>query len=1657
MKLPVTSLLLVAPLCAQTTIETVTVTEAFGAKHGAQVWELPTTTALPVLNYSNARVLMDGAEVMWQQRSNGRVVVWSSLGRSTVHYEWGTSSRIGTYFTTSDENSQPFLYAGLPLTLKTGTCGPFVAGTTYYIQEDATSRGNWGYRAYRIGTGLGSGLLHNTVDSQVCDVVTIGAGFDGTNNRVIWPNHGLATGDPITLTVHSGTFPAEVTAATKYYAIVDNVNEVGLATSRANALSNTRIDFAASTARANVTADHVFQIQTGAPSTFSRANAVAIDTSNAAYLQIANEHAGVRIHKPGSSFTGVSTSGSGSTRTFTFPQAHGLSVGDAFGLSDCDVEKLNNGYIVASAPTGTTVTAALPSGIPAATANATSCAAQLHTDRMPLRGHRWKNGTWADSTAKLYGISSTDWSGLADMEAAIFSISGGTSNRQAARLGRVAFLESGPLVTSVAFEYDFRKPRYVYASDDLREWTPGGKGYMRMVVTLEHGSQGYRVDTDSNMYFKWYWNLRGSEVFVPNRMLARSGSEQCADGYVAGGGRFTFTADGSSDKLTPSAPILYGTQFRVKTTGTLPGGMNDSTTYRVGAALSDGAFTLLLDSDGSTVNITDAGTGTHTLTRGNCNGTTAAANFTGEDVHPNNNGAYEVMTAFTEVEVGGASVLPTTNEAPAGAAFCTGINYRNLYRRGCLGAAALLYDSAGASTAPVLGLASGRQSKWQGAVDTISFFKNAAGNSSVPPFDGTSLAGAGIAFITKNTSNGALPTQKRWAHSFMVWSGEKQQLPTPTEYQRANLSRSRFKFDEDATAARGQGLSLYASMSSIADPPGGWKPLVFSQAAFDTLVASIRNDATPSPKPGHANFYAWALSNYGSTSMSYDVLKTIRGEMTVDELLRNVSRAPVMYAAYHSEFPMADNAFVLGPEKARALLDNTLKLYVILILDTATAAQKAQAKRLLGLLGTLATSNDFLPLDDDFQDKGNYNQTLEILFARSSVVALLRHAVSQERVSEAIATINANVPAVFMANGTSDGSSNYHTAYMPVVVGAALWTFHHGESELSSATRAALENTHLWLTRWAVPDPRYTSRFRRLFPIGDGANQRTFMPGFLATHLANRGLTTKAQEATWFWKKSGMPISDFYGPSILQYRTDLSETDPAISTKLQGEAYSNLRYGWETIKETSVFAYDGTTGSAGGGHVYATDTSSVQIYALGSYLTMSMPSYGRYPSLYSTLMRSGVEVPELPGGFLHSYSGTDYLWNTSLAGGPSFAEFGAGADRSYDKTLSDSRDFGGFSKSAFTQTRFTNAAGRYTTKRVSLIYANDSFPIIHYQATFSGTDAATPKVIQWNFPQTNGTAITLPSGSSVVPTRKDYPNSGSINIETGDDAPPVSHQHALSAGLNRWQITGMNHGALYDPALNCASNCGIDWDVYAVSSSGDAAILNAFSHFGVNNDHGTSMTIYGIRYRGTGPLQFFWLPRRKGQPPPDSVSEQSCGIQIVRGTSTTCFSTSKMTHTDGSTGVVAAFGAFPVSSAGMSLSGGSGELVRGSDGLITATIGGLTPGERTLQLTGSYSPNMGLVKAGNDWKVYHDGSADAPVTVLFTAAPVTLREVTLRIDAPAGATSAAIAWGTQKAQILAPCSAGSCSVTIQSPIGDHTYSYTFHGARGGGLSSYRVQ
>lgn len=158
---------------------------------------------------------------------------------ANIDWAVGTSSVTASTAIVSAINADPFLSTIIVATTSVtcpNNCGVVFATST------ALGINNWSLNSSATAALLVSS--NQFVGGSTTSVTT-------SNNSLFLPAHGLATGTPILLTTTAGTPPGTLAAATTYYAVVLDANDVKLATTSALATATPPVTVGISSQTAN--------------------------------------------------------------------------------------------------------------------------------------------------------------------------------------------------------------------------------------------------------------------------------------------------------------------------------------------------------------------------------------------------------------------------------------------------------------------------------------------------------------------------------------------------------------------------------------------------------------------------------------------------------------------------------------------------------------------------------------------------------------------------------------------------------------------------------------------------------------------------------------------------------------------------------------------------------------------------------------------------------------------------------------------------------------------------------------------------------------------------------------------------------------------------------------------------------------------------------------------------------------------------------------------------------------------------------------------------------------------------------------------------------------------------------------------------------------
>jgi hypothetical protein len=222
------------------------------------------------------------------------------------------------------------------------------------------------------------------------------------------------------------------------------------------------------------------------------------------------------------------------------------------------------------------------------------------------------------------------------------------------------------------------------------------------------------------------------------------------------------------------------------------------------------------------------------------------------------------------------------------------------------------------------------------------------------------------------------------------------------------------------------------------------------------------------------------------------------------------------------------------------------------------------------------------------------------------------------------------------------------------------------------------------------------------------------------------------------------------------------------------------------------------------------------------------------------------------------------------------------------------------------------------------------------------------------------------------------------------------------------------------------------------------------------NDSGSFTTVFG--------------PYLKSSVPSRTITNPACGVQVVTTSpvsSTECVPAaggSFYTYTtSGGLVVLDVFDSSTQTFNGLKLSGGPGELAQVSSSTIVATISGMTPSTRTIDLSGligTWCPDQPIIKtSANVYTVYHEGGLQPnPHVITFTNSCGTFKTRTISgwngANTPPSAATLELRYGSAtNFMASSACSPACAPITVYTPTGTTPWSYRIKDSSGNVLAN----
>jgi hypothetical protein len=923
--------------------------------------------------------------------------------------------------------------------------------------------------------------------------------------------------------------------------------------------------------------------------------------------------------------------------------------------------------------------------------------------------------------------------------------------------------------------------------------------------------------------------------------------------------------------------------------------------------------------------------------------------------------------------------LDYTQDVQAGTS-CTATTYKRLdplitYSGDDSGWYQMEYKASGSSTSPLIGIFVGQLSKY------VTPSGTGTGDLSTP-----GLFTSNSHFTTSAIAGGV--------HLYNgVWAGATNPARSWGLYvsTKADLAAAGIQQPIQRTMNLISGInlsSLYSYTLSFSNPGGGFTSPWVSESVLANTIAKIR-DGTTAPSCGSADCYYNKINGIGAP---HEIVTMWRANSAagIDTAL-NGAVIPINYLGYimtHGNGATRDG--VLPFSNASVVWTPLVSRMMMALRDSnTTLSQQTRAKSFVALLGSMQWDNNFIPLDSNGFRLGTSNQAIQMVQLRATLANVIpTHPLMATKLAAAKASTLSQIAAVTNSYGAPIAGpwyfgASWHPTTANLALAANLGQYSFAETpSLGAVCRAELASV-------TPPEVRFGATVRKMFSIADG---NTFSGAVLGTcgTMLNATDPTLANRAMWAYAKqnTSTTITHDLGavPTFLEIDDTLTQTDPVITSATFPGAFSHARYGWQTNNETALWFVNGDYYND---HRHC-DQGQVSIYALGAPLAIDWNANLYYPPTEACYSHNAVVLDaDLPGAY--------------NAASPSMASAG-GMTNSF--VASAQTEFFAGSKVTYSRATFTAADNTVWTRQVITDAGTATHPVISTLDSFTGTRAADAKTLTWNMMATG--AVTIPGGT-FTPTTKF--SSGCQNPP--GQLPGGGTSVALASGLNEFTFTGATWVAVN----------GINWRFYTDSNvSTQHYFIDNWGHgchndreaneFSATNSFAFEERQHIFRLNGTGSFATYHVPYAKGGTAP-TTTKQSCGLQVVYGSETSCRSATEYTFTDGTTSCLASFDTASHTAFTVTVSGGPVEVCVTST-TATVTTSGVTASTRTITLpvASTWYPSTPIGKSGSNWTQYHPGGAQPVVyTASFSTTPATVRVIPFSFTAPSGTASVRVKVG----------------------------------------------
>lgn len=1393
--------------CFASTIATFKIQELYGVNHPTQVFEATVGNFNTRTSHLLAPNNVD--EVAYQYNAaTGKITFQAGLPASTVPRFFpdasnGTDTTLETVaFTGTTGYGYDFATDQLVYYVATGgSCGLstgtyFVKSYNYYLNSGVVFTTTLGGSAVNLTSACSGNLTYT--------------GFlaNASTDTITAPHHGRNNGDPFSV-AGSACSASGLTCdgTTQYFVINATTNTFQVSTSVGGSVFNITGDI--TTGLNQLITNWTWTlVDTGAPSA-SPTNGVVTDLSDPTRIRLTNGlGAGVDIlARPtpmvwttaASTLTNCVVSGGGSI-VCTTSTAHGLLDGTKISINGVSDGFGPTGVWSITSHTTTTITIATGrTDLTNGTFNFSNypLMALVSADMSlnPIRGIKLADGTWVAKDTHLYQGNNIAFSAGGITSGSIMNSEAFLNYLLAfGRTYTTKFLESGPVKTTVEITMTSYRPKYVDgATVPIPGSVEGIDGLITFDVTLYANSKSVQVkysgDVNFGMFMDIYTDWPGTKpTNIGTRVARAPGCGTFGFGGAAlNSGVITGATNANPIVITSPGNGINKANIWTVTISGVNGNTNANTT-QFATPIDQDHFSIPVSGNGAFTSSPNAiWTATSTDFQQRYSNMTKAIGYSGPVINGSgcDSGTRPEMLVWNFDGGGGMQQW--------------------------------VYNSAGASSDPALGIYTGRASVMNDSTQMTMGFHSDVGALSV----------FGANFPCTNCQAGTRAFYSGNVREFMIYEGTIGDLAgVSVEGSVASGQNPSAMSLEQNTIAGVNLTALYSYDITFSSPVGGWKSPYVPDAVINGVSGIKANYVVDNP----AGFKA-ALDRSAGKSGGAILAMWTSGSSAIDSGIltpaleySNIFIYSLVWGDGVRDIccEYVQGTYFTGPlqvQLSTALADSAI-----------TAGQTVNAKAYAALFMSLIWDYNFIPqfvggICICGDTGGTLNQDEQVAASKQRyVTAFPTHPVAIAHAAEVTSELAGNMMGAINAKGGGGAASaHYIPAELTDTAFGILANIVLGGGSPNSYPLMDLF-TDFHANTLFSPDPRFNNR-RTYVNYGDGEiGEPTGISGMFSSAYVGVN-TSLAQRAFADWGCQNIAPPNAASPYRYAFNDFFGTTLPAVNTTTTNGGCSAI--GFASKNYPGVLSALRVNPNTANEHLIMVSNGIwLSDHAHPDKTGLLSSSFWNIPWLQDV---SSARTPDYAGAYFHNtviddadLSITHWYDSIGTCTPPQDKTCSAAPGAAYG--VPSQTEMLVFSHSVHAGQNAVRLDGTTQSKLVSLLNFNTAKPILHDYSTFTGTSAGDGKSIAY-FQNYNGQAVATPDGSTTA----------TVSLAACTD-PPVNYpslttKHTIGSGVaGPWSWTG---GIL--PQLANGGN-GMNWDAYAVrSDAGDEYLLgdtrNACTNF----------------------------------------------------------------------------------------------------------------------------------------------------------------------------------------------------------------------------------